>query len=424
MRVAIVTHSSTFESRAEAVARFFEDRGDTVTRIFSDFDHHAKATVSRSLPDHVFLHLRPFRRNLSVRRMTSIRRFAKDAGAWIDARMRGSEPFDLLWFLLPANSFAPVADDLHRRYDVPVVFDIIDLWPESLPVRGLSWTPPVRMWRSLRDRHLGCACQIFTECDRYREVLDLPEDRTTTLYWYKSTDGIDPQPVPAIDLGSAGSGANEPGDVASDVAPPTGLRADAAWRDMSDGTPLRIAYLGAVNNIIDIPLIADLLGAMARRHPLELHVIGAGEHLDDFVAAVRSRSVPVISHGAIYDERTKNAILGDCAYGINIMKPTVTVGLSMKSIDYLYCGLPLLNTIGGDTWNLVESQGIGVNVDRDDVPDAADFAIAEALNPVSAPSMHESAYACYRELFTQERFRAVLADAMERHIGIPARAQA
>ena len=44
-----------------------------------------------------------------------------------------------------------------------------------------------------------------------------------------------------------------------------------------------------------------------------------------------------------------------------MMKPGVCVGLTMKSIDYFCYGLPLINNIPGDTWQLVEEHGIGVN---------------------------------------------------------------
>ena len=40
------------------------------------------------------------------------------------------------------------------------------------------------------------------------------------------------------------------------------------------------------------------------------------------------------------------------------MKDSVFVGLTMKSIDYFEAGLPILNTIKGDTWKFVDELGI------------------------------------------------------------------
>lgn len=396
MKVAIITHSSTFEARAHAIGEFFLNRGDDVTWFFSDFDHRTKKTVERSQPHHVYVHLEPFHRNMSIRRMHSIMRFSRGVERELDARMQ-AEPFDALWFLLPANSLAPVADRLHTRYGVPVVFDLIDLWPESLPVKGLAKTLPARRWARLRDAHLDCASLITTECDRYRGIIGLPADRTRTLYWYKPRPDGDPGAV--------------------------GLAPDAAWRKVADGAashdgaaPLPVAYLGAVNNIIDIDLITRLLAAMDEIRPVHLHIVGAGESLERFVERARESVSRVTYHGAVYDEPRKDAILGGCAYGINIMKPTVKVGLSMKSIDYLYCGLPLLNAIGGDSARLVEDEGIGVNVDSLRVEETARHAVALAADPIASDRMHRAARACYDAHFTEECFDAALEDAVRRFL--------
>ena len=44
-----------------------------------------------------------------------------------------------------------------------------------------------------------------------------------------------------------------------------------------------------------------------------------------------------------------------------MMKSNVCVGLTMKSVEYLAFGLPILNTIRGDTWDLVEKEKVGYN---------------------------------------------------------------
>lgn len=46
------------------------------------------------------------------------------------------------------------------------------------------------------------------------------------------------------------------------------------------------------------------------------------------------------------------------------MKSQVCVGLTMKSVEYLAFGLPILNTIQGDTWNLVENERVGYNCSK------------------------------------------------------------
>ena len=46
------------------------------------------------------------------------------------------------------------------------------------------------------------------------------------------------------------------------------------------------------------------------------------------------------------------------------MKTSVCVGLTMKSMDYFEFGLPIINNISGDTWNIVDNRLCGINVDN------------------------------------------------------------
>ena len=48
---------------------------------------------------------------------------------------------------------------------------------------------------------------------------------------------------------------------------------------------------------------------------------------------------------------------------LNIMKSTVFVGATMKSLEYLYFGLPMINNIMGDTNQIINEYGCGFNID-------------------------------------------------------------
>ena len=48
------------------------------------------------------------------------------------------------------------------------------------------------------------------------------------------------------------------------------------------------------------------------------------------------------------------------------MKDSVKVGLTIKSIDYFCYGLPIINTIKGDTWEIIEQKQVGINYFNDE----------------------------------------------------------
>ena len=98
-----------------------------------------------------------------------------------------------------------------------------------------------------------------------------------------------------------------------------------------------------------------------RKKKVICHIIGKGENKTQFIRALEKAGIEVIDEGVIYDGDVKGSIIQQCHYGLNIMKPEVCVGLTMKSVEYFAYGLPILNNILGDTWRLVEEEKVGFN---------------------------------------------------------------
>ncbi|MDO4623505.1 MAG: glycosyltransferase [Eubacteriales bacterium] len=405
MKAVVITHSSTFEGRADAVGHFLEKRGYEVIRVFSDFDHHRKKTLSRKKPGYVYLHMTPYSKNLSARRLFAIHSFARKVVKHLEERIEAGEKIDLVYILLPANSFVPAAERLRRKYHFRLVYDIIDLWPESLPLKGLSGLPPIRFWSRLRDGEIGNADHIFTECSLYRTILQsLPEKKTDTLYWYKKdTEKWKPEKESDFRIGRPEKCKEQRTDAADKGT-------EAAVSEAAErGTRLRLIYMGAVNNIIHISMIADLLRALHAKIPTELVVIGEGERTEEFLLAVRETGVSVDYRGPIYDEKEKNDLLRSADLGLNLMRPEVKVGLTMKSIDYLYCGLPLISNIQGDTEKLIRTERIGVHIEDPASEQTAEAVLAAAQDP----DMRRRARSAYEQYFTEKHFENVLQQMLE-----------
>ena len=90
------------------------------------------------------------------------------------------------------------------------------------------------------------------------------------------------------------------------------------------------------------------------------------------------------------------------------MKSSVRVGLTMKSIDYLSYGIPILNTIPDDTWELVDREKIGVNVDRDHLETAVQAVAEISGDPEEWQAMHVRARETFEKNFTRQAFWQVL----------------
>ena len=232
-----------------------------------------------------------------------------------------------MWVLVPPNSFVKEAAKYKKRNpNVKLIFDLIDLWPETMPISKFKSLPPFQYWKRLRDNYLNSADQIVTECNLYHEKLprNINRSKVHTLYLARRKGKFNPNLKVPEDK-------------------------------------IALCYLGSINNIIDISVIVNIIEQIVQYKPVELHVIGDGEKRDIFIKNCENAGAIVIYHGKVYEEDEKQKIFDSCHYGLNIMKDSVFVGLTMKSMDYFEAGLPIINNIHGDTWDYIEKYGIGIN---------------------------------------------------------------
>lgn len=393
MNVVIVTNSTSYEPRAERVADFFRGRGHQVQLVESDFFHREKfKEVRPPKPGYHYIDTIPYKKNLSAARLYSHYNFAEKAFRALTSGQVAREPIDLLYVMVPANSLTRMAARYKRRHpETKLVLDIIDLWPESLPIPVIKNIFPCTVWRNLRDRNLEAADRIFTECELYQEVLEkqLQGLKVETLYW--------------------------PKEMKVRGAEQAVLPADTPERDKASAKSnhrIHIAYIGSMNHILDMENIVILLRGINSRIPVMLHVIGDGERREEFLEAVAGAQIAMQYYGTVYDEEKKRVILEPCMYGLNLMKDTVCVGLTMKSVDYLSYGLKLLNNIPGDTWKVIETEAVGYNYQRDNVETIADTVATEAAGQIMSQAQKKRVQMVYEKLFSVEAFEKRLEKAL------------
>ncbi len=309
---------------------YLQSRGYSTLYLTSDYDHMQKEFFVCQVPGAVQLPVRSYRRNLSVDRILSHRDFAKEVYRYLESLPQ--EPAMVVAILPPNFLGAYLKKYKTRHKNVKLIFDLFDLWPETFPSGKAKklLAPAFWVWGALRDRALPAADRILAECDLFRQKLGLQQDpRCHTMYLAgKRAEGLDLSPC---------------------------LPKDS----------LSLCYLGSINNIIDISAISQLVGELAQKRPVQVHVIGKGERREEFLAALESAGAAVFDHGVIYDPVQQQQIISRCHFGLNIMKPTVCVGLTMKSVDYWSHDLPIINSIPADTQRLVTQEGVGIALQAD-----------------------------------------------------------
>ncbi|MBF0578450.1 hypothetical protein IM774_01305 [Erysipelotrichaceae bacterium RD49] len=333
IKTAILCISDVYLSRGLQLKAFYEARGDEVLILTPDFSHRHKALIpSKERKDGIeYLHHRPYHKNLSWQRLVGHAEFAKACRKYLEAWKPGR-----IHALVPANTIAKEMDHYKKDHpDVQLYFDLIDLWPESLPVAHFEKTPPAWIWKHLRNAHLPAADHVFAECGLFaKRIASQTGIQPDVLYW-------------TIAEAQTHSALNLPPD------------------------RLSFCYLGSVNNIIDLDAIEAFMTGLSQKIPVDLHVIANGEKKAEMIERL-GQVVNVIDHGLVYDPQTKQDIFDACHFGLNFMKQEVVIGLSMKSLDYLKAGLPVLNSLQGDLHDWIETARCGINIDRDHLDKTVD----------------------------------------------------
>lgn len=323
MNVAIINCFDTYEQRVDLVYNFFINRGDIVRIYASDYKHIEKVYLKDKKKDHVYINVVPYKKNISVKRLYSHYKFSKDVFDRLDR-----QNLDLIWLLVPPNSLVKQAAILKKKKpSIKIIADIMDMWPETLPFNSLKKTVLLQKWTDIRDTNLKYMDYIITECDLFKKKLKQKYNfnNISTLYLARQQHKIDRKFKLPIDK-------------------------------------ISFCYLGSINNIIDIDEIVNIFKKFREYGKIELHIIGDGEKRNKLITDVQNIGVSVIYHGLVYDYEEKQKIINTCHYGLNIMKESVIVGLTMKSIDYFEFGLPIINNIKGDTWNIINKFSVGYNV--------------------------------------------------------------
>lgn len=360
-RVVVISGTNHYEERAKSVIEEYQKENEVIY-LTSDFDHVTKQPYEIGLPFAQQLHVLEYKKNLSVSRILSHIVFSVKTYF----RLCKLKP-DIVYVEIPHNTLATATKWYKRFHKCELIMDIFDMWPESLPIKSNNpiFKIVCSVWRSFRNHNLKYADKVYTECNYYQELIrsegcDVPME---TKYLTRKKVDLDIQTV---------------------------------W----DPQKIHLCYVGNINNIIDIPFITEFMSKLNEKRSVCFHLIGNGESRTRLIESLEGKGIQVISYGVVYDVYRLQEIFNQCYFGINFLLPDLAIGLTMKSITYLRGGIPLLNTVDGDTWNMVENYQSGLNIQREDIFTAIDRIAAMKKEEINA--MKQNAHVVFEEHFAEE----------------------
>ena len=330
-------YSYSYNTRLKYIEKALIEQGYKCIFIVSDFDHRTKQYVVNEKNNIRVVHTISYKKNISVRRLLSHMKFAKKSFILAESL----HP-DLIYVGSPPNSNVKWFSRFNRHKAAPkIVLSVSDVWPETFPVDNRKkrlLLPAFSLWSRIRNNYLSFYDGIIFECDLFHDYLRgfCKDVKTKTVYMAKE-DTLNYESKSIV------------------------------YEEAVNFTEIVFAYIGSLNNIVDIDLIIKLLNQVNQKRRTRLVIIGNGEKTDLLVDLCHSIGIEVTDYGVIFDDKEKEKVLRTCHYGLNIMKPSVFVGATMKSLEYLYFGLPLINTIEGDTHRLINDRHCGLNISHDNV---------------------------------------------------------
>lgn len=331
------------------MCRAFARAGHDVTLWTSDFSHSRKArrVMDSAFPDPGFcvkmVHTPPYGANICLRRIYS--HFAL-ARRWTRLAAAEERP-DLVVASSPPLSLCAAARRFCKARGVPFVVDVMDAWPETFErvAPRLLLAPLARTARA----NYRAADAISAVSERY---VDLVRSYGTTA------------PVRLFYHG---------------IEIPSGMeRTHPAEGDFT------IAYAGSMGASYDLATVIEAVKGM---DGVRLELAGTGPQ-EPSLRALADGCGRIVFHGYVGDAELR-AMLARANAAVVPMFPASCVGVPYKLADYAAAGLPVLNSLEGETARLIDENGAGASYSAGD---AKSFAAAlERLRSMDGASLRAGA---------------------------------
>lgn len=332
MRNAIIVtpfDSYSYSVRVKYLENYFSFLGYSVKVYSADFDHRKKEKYLVKRDNLELINVPKYKKNISISRIYSHYVFSKK----ITSILKKSDA-KLVYVSGPPNLlYKMVARIKNRKFKL--IFEVGDMWPETIPINNRIkkiFKPLLNIWSSLRNKSINKCDAIIYECDLFRNKMK-EYDRnkiSKTIYLSK------PKTIEPI-------------------------------IDNNQYNVLRIVYIGSINNIIDIDLIQSFLLELKKYRNIQFVIIGDGENKKQLLEMCNTNNIEYEDYGIVYDENRKKVILMNCSFGLNVMKNTVCVGMTMKSLEYFYWGLGIINNIPADSEMIINDSKCGFNISHSNI---------------------------------------------------------
>lgn len=344
-------------NRFHDLARRLTQLGCRVEVLTSSFSHGSKLQRDAPAPDlpYKLTHVREpgYRRNVSIQRVLSHERFARQLRSYLQHRPRP----DVVYCGVPSLSVGEVAAEFAQRHQAPLVVDVQDLWPEAFSmvvpavVPRLAFAPS----NSRANRVYAAADGLVAVSETYLErALRANPDCPRRSVVYLGTD------LRRFDEAVARRG-------------PT-VVATAAFE---------VAYVGTLSWSYDLATVVEAVKMTEERTGIAMRLVVMGDGPDRERVRCRTQELGVSAEftGRLpYTEMVSRLV--QCDVAVNPIVAKSAASIINKVCDYAAAALPVLNMQDSVEYrSLIDKYGAGLNSANGDAVELAKNLGLLAANP-------------------------------------------
>lgn len=343
--IVLITHYYHFaEEKASSRYRTLAEMIDGDDRfclelITSSFYHRTKQQreLQKCIQQEAFkvtlIHEPGYEKNISIGRLISAKRFAKNVLAYLKTR---NKP-DLIYQVVPSLDVADAVSRYAKANGIPLMIDIQDLWPEAfrmavdIPVLSdIGFYPMKRQANRIYAR----ADQVIAVSDTYAaRGASVNSDGQAGLSVYIGTD---------LDY----------------------VRQEMARHHIEKPkNEFWVTYIGALGHSYDISLIIKALTMLRTKGMgnIVFQVMGDGVLMDQFKQEALNAGIRAVFYGQVEYGRMM-AILMKSDVAVNPIVGKSAASIINKVADYAAAGIPVVNTQSCTEYrHLLENYNAGIN---------------------------------------------------------------
>lgn len=308
----------------------------------SDFNHWGKKYYTNEEmlnPNQIHFHVPAYKENLSIRRIYSHLVYAYKVWKYL----RGIEEYpDAIYCIIPTSTAACVCAKFCKSNNIKFIIDVVDLWPDSLlPIVRAKKLLSVIIspWSYLTRYAYKSADVIIGESQRYVDEAKQYNKKAIPCPIYL---GVDVDYIEKVQQ-----------SISLDLNKPEG--------------ELWIAYAGNLGNSYDFKTLLEAVKKVAEFHRCKLFLIGDGDRRHEIEEYANNHKLNIEITGYLPYEKLL-AYLSYCEIAVNIFKKETKVVYSYKFNDYVAMGCFILNSLEGETAEMIEKYRIGKNFNFTDRP--------------------------------------------------------